>query len=372
MLMILALICFIQGITAWIMTQLSFTFMIMMILFMLVILGIGMTRRAPSIESTASVVLTFLVIMGALLEVLGGRSPNTPLIYWSPVILFGAYVFCGLRRGTGVAAVIMLSTLAIIVLPFALNDARILPGAGVPAAFHKRLFVAVLLCHLLPLGILAMYEKFFALCHAEAQALFDKMEVRKDRASLGRLAQVLVGEMEPQLGRMEKAYSDLQRHDDILNATQDVMKPLHKLVELTRRYEPLSMGALNAADEGLMLQDFPDILKRFTEIAEIRLEGVEEQTFRLQGGQSFLVMIFLCLALRKLKEQLGAQVREVILKPLDKSLVVVVHMERDGAEPHLSLAQEFLNDMDAKIRVQPKEQGTTMSLIEIEVPLHRT
>jgi hypothetical protein len=372
MLMILALITLIQAITAWVSGHALIIFVIMTILFSLVIFSIFITRRSLRIEPTASIVLIFLVVMGALLEVVGGRSPNTPLVYWSPVMVFGGYVFCGLQRGTLVAAVIMLSTLAIIVLPFMMNDARVLPAGGDSEAFDRRLFVTVLLCHVLPLAILGMYEKFFALCHIEARNLFDKLEVRKDRNFLARLAKVLVGEMEPELGRMEMAYQDLQHGKDVQKATNDVMVPLQKLVHLTRRYEPLSIGTLAAIDKGLALQDFPDILKRFTDFSEIRLEGPAHPDFRFQDGQSFFLLMFLCLCLRELMENPRVTLELVTLHHRDISLQVIIQVIGEDEDLQLSLAQDFLHDMGAQIQVLPMEKGTLSRVIGINVPLLRT
>jgi hypothetical protein len=372
MLMILALVCLIQAITAWMSSHAWIIVAIMFILFSLVCICLIMTRRSPRVESTAAIVLSFLVIMGACLEIMGGRSPNTPLVYWSPVMIFGAYVFCGLQRGTLVSAVIMLSTLAILIVPFALHDVHVLPGRGNAEAFQKRIFVTVLLCHLLPLLILAMYEKFFSVCHEEARTLFDKMEGRKDRAFLGRLAQVLVGEMEPELMRMEKAWEELQHEEDILQSTQAVQEPLHKLVQLTRRYEPLSNGALAAIDKGLILQDFPAILKRFTDFSDIRLEGSGDPDFRFQGGQSFLLLIFLCLSLRELMDNPHVTLQHVILSHHLNSVQVIMQVTCDDADLSFPLAQDFLHDLEGKIYVTSKEKGTSSRLIGIDVPLARS
>lgn len=371
MLMILALVSLVQAVTAWISSHALIIVVMMLILFSLVSICLMMTRRSPLIEPTAAMVLSFLVVMGAALEIMGGRSPNTPLVYWSPVMIFGGYVFCGLQRGTLVSSVIMLSTLAILVVPFALNDVRVLPGGGDRDAFQKRIFVTVLLCHLLPILILAMYEKFFAVCHEEARALFDNMEGRKDRALMGRLAQVLVGEMEPELMRMETAWKDLQHGEDVLQSTHAVLEPLQNLVQLTRRYEPLSNGALAAIDKGLTLHDFPAILKRFTDFADIKLEGPGDPDFRFQGGQSFLFLIFLCLSLRELMENPQVTLQHVTLSHHMNSVQVIVQLACDDTALHLSLAQDFLHDLDAKIYVTSKEKGTSSRLIGIDVPFAR-
>ncbi|HYX32430.1 MAG TPA: hypothetical protein VE954_04900 [Oligoflexus sp.] len=248
MLIVLAFICLLQAITAWLSGQAPIVVMTMLILFFLIIISLILTRRSARIDATASWVLIFLVLMGALLEFGGGRSPNTPMIYWSTVMIFGGYVFCGLKRGTLVAIVLIVSTMAVIMVPLAFDHARILPGGSDEDSYRRRLFVTVLLCHFLPLCLLGMYENFFKLCHDEARALLDKVEGRKDRAFLSRLARLITDEMDPELRRMELAYHNLHKGGDVLKMTADVLEPLQRLVHLTRRYEPLSIGALAAVE----------------------------------------------------------------------------------------------------------------------------
>jgi hypothetical protein len=370
MLMILALVCLTQALIAFFISHAIFIVIIMSILFVLVLASLLMTRRSRQVEPVASVVLSFLVVMGALLEVLGGHSPNTPLVYWSPVMLFGGYVFCGLQRGTLVAGFVILSSLFIIIMPFMMNDARVLP-AGSAEAFQKRIFVTVLLCHVMPLAILGIYEKFFALCHIEARALFDKMEGRKDRDFLGRLAQVLVGQMEPELRRMEAAYDDLPLLADVERGTQDILKPLQELVQLTRRYEPLSIGALTAIDRGLTLQDLPDILRRFTDFSRITVEGPDYDGFRFQGGQSFFLLIFLCLSLRELMDNPRVILHHVTLSHQVSGIQIIMEVQGDEKDLRLSLAQNFLHDLDAKLYMMPEDRGTLSRMIGINVPLTR-
>ncbi|HET9238505.1 MAG TPA: hypothetical protein VFO10_14690 [Oligoflexus sp.] len=369
-LMILASVCLMQALIAFLMSHALFIVIIMSVLFGLVIASIIMTRRSPLVEPVASLVLSFLVVMGALLEVLGGHSPNTPLVYWSPVMLFGGYVFCGLQRGSLVAGFVMLSSLFIIIMPFVMNDARILP-AGSAEAFQKRIFVTVLLCHFIPLAILSIYEKFFVLCHAEARALFDKMEGRKDRTFLGRLAQVLVGEMEPELRRMETAFQDLRLVADVERGTQEILKPLQELVQLTRRYEPLSIGALTAIDRGLDLQDLPDIMRRFTDFSRITLEGPTYEGFRFQGGQSFFLLIVLCLSLRELMDNPRVTLQHVTLSHQVNGIQIIMEVQGEEKDLRLSLAQDFLHDLDAKMHIMPEDEGTLSRLIGINVPLTR-
>jgi hypothetical protein len=370
MLMILASVCLTQALIAFFLSHANFIVIIMSILFGLVLASLIMTRRSPRVESVASVVLSFLVVMGALLEVLGGHSPNTPLVYWSPVMLFGGYVFCGLQRGTLVAGFVMLSSLFIIIMPFVMNDARVLP-AGSAEAFQKRIFVTILLCHLMPLAILVIYEKFFLLCHVEARALFDKMEGKKDRTFLGRLAQVLVGQMEPELRRMETAYQDLAHVANVEQGTQNILLPLEKLVQLTRRYEPLSIGALAAIDKGLTLQDLPDILRRFTDFSRITVEGPDHEHFRFQGGQSFFLLIFLCLSLRELMDNPRVSLQHVTLSHQVSGIQIIMEVQCEDRDLRLSLAQDFLHDLDAKMYVMPEGQGTLSRMIGINVPLTR-
>lgn len=370
MLLILASVCLTQALIAFFMSHAIFIVIIMSILFGLVIASLIMTRRSPLVEPVASLVLSFLVVMGALLEVLAGHSPNTPLVYWSPVMLFGGYVFCGLQRGSLVAGFVMLSSLFIIIMPFVMNDARVLP-AGSAEAFQKRIFVTVFLCHLMPLAILSIFEKFFVLCHAEARALFDKMEGRKDRAFLGRLAQVLVGEMEPELQRMETAYQDLGLVADVERGAQEILKPLQELVQLTRRYEPLSIGALTAIDKGLTLQDLPDIMRRFTDFSRITVEGPAYEGFRFQGGQSFFLLIFLCLSLRELMDNPRVTLQHVTLSHQVNGIQIIMDVLCEEKDLRLSLAQDFLHDLDAKMYVIPEDKGTLSRMVGIHVPLTR-
>lgn len=370
MLMILASVCLTQALIAFFMSRAIFIVIIMSILFGLVILSFIMTRRLARVEPVASVVLSFLVVMGALLEVLGGHSPNTPLVYWSPVMLFGGYVFCGLQRGTLVAGFVMLSSLFIIIMPFVMDDARVLP-AGSTEAFQKRIFVTVLLCHLMPLAIMGIYEKFFALCHLEARALFDQLEGRRDRVFLGRLAQVLVGQLEPELNRMETAWQDLPLVEDVERGTQDILKPLQTLVQLTRRYEPLSIGALAAIDKGLTLRDLPDILQRFTDFAGITVEDPEVEDFRFQGGQSFFLLIFLCLSLRELMDNPRVTLQHVTLSHQVNGIQIIMEMLCEEKDLRLSLAQDFLHDLEAKVYVMPEDKSTLSRMIGINVPLAR-
>lgn len=370
MLMFLASVCLTQALIAYFISHAIFIVIIMSILFGLVITSLIVIRRSRRVEAIASLVLSFLVVMGALLEVLGGHSPNTPLVYWSPVMLFGGYVFCGLQRGSLVAGFVMLSSLFIIIMPFVMNDARVLP-AGSAEAFQKRIFVTILLCHLVPLAILAIYEKFFALCHVEARALFDKMEGKKDRAFLGRLAQVLVGQMEPELMRMETAYQDLAYIADVQRGAQNVLEPLQKLVQLTRRYEPLSIGALAAIDKGLTLRDLPDILQRFTDFSHITVEGPDQDSFRFQGGQSFFLLIFLCLSLRELMDNPRVSLQHVTLSHQVNGIQIIMELQCEDGDLRLSLAQDFLHDLDAKMYVMPDGQGTLSRMIGIHVPLAR-
>jgi hypothetical protein len=369
MLMILAFVCLVQGLTAWFGSQSSLTAVIMSILLGFILLSIGISRRSSHIEPTASLILSFLVVMGAALEIAGGRSPNTPLVYWSPVMIFGAYVFCGLQRGTLVAGVIILSTLAIVVGPFLMDDARILPGGGNAVAFQKRLFVTVSLCHFLPLAIVGMFEKFFDLCHVEAKNLFDRLEGRKDRAWLGRLAQVLVGEMEPELKLVEKAYYALGQRDDVLKGTGEIMEPLQKLVHLTRRFEPLSQGALATIEKGLELDDLPALLRRFTDFADIQMEGSLNARLRFQDGHSFLLLIILCLSVRELIEHPGIDLQRIILRAQGRCLQVLFLVESEEPELRLALAQDFLHDLEARIQLSAREKGTTARILELSVPL---
>lgn len=372
LLLILALVCMVQAITAWLAGEAILILGMMVVLFLLVLISLVVTRRSPQIEVTAAVVLSFLVLMGALLEVMVGRSPNTPLVFWSPVMIFGAYVFCGIKRGSLVAVCVVLSTLAIIALPFAFDDARVLPGRGVREAYQKRLFVTVTLCHLLPLFILTMYEKFFALCHDEARILLDRIESRKDRAFLGRLAQMIVAEMEPELERMEKAYHQLQKEDDLVHATDEVLQPLHRLVHLTRRYEPLSAGALAAIDKGLVLQDFPEILKRFTDFSTIDVQGAFDSSFRFQGGQAFFLLIFLCMTLRELMENPRTTLQNVTLRAGNDCLEVIIRLLSKDQDLRLAFVRDFLHDLEAKVRFKPAHEGGASSRLEIEVPLARS
>jgi hypothetical protein len=243
--------------------------------------------------------------------------------------------------------------------------------AGSAEAFQKRIFVTVLLCHLMPLFIMGIYEKFFALCHVEARALFDKMEGRRDRAFLGRLAQVLVGQMEPELKRMETAWQDLPLVADVERGTQEILKPLQTLVQLTRRYEPLSIGALAAIDKGLTLRDLPDILRRFTDFGGITVEGPEAEDFRFQGGQSFFLLIFLCLSLRELMDNPRVTLQTVTLSHQVNGIQIIMEMLCAEKDLRLSLAQDFLHDLDAKIYMMPEDQGTLSRMIGINVPLTR-
>jgi hypothetical protein len=223
----------------------------------------------------------------------------------------------------------------------------------------------------MPLAILAIYEKFFALCHVEARALFDKMEGRKDRTFLGRLAQVLVWQMEPELRRMETAYQDLQLVTDVERGAQDILKPLQELVQLTRRYEPLSIGALAAIDKGLTLQDLPDIMRRFTDFSRITVEGPDRESFRFQGGQSFFLLIFLCLSLRELMDNPRVTLLHVTLSHQVNGIQIIMEVKGEEKDLRLSLAQDFLHDLDAKIFVMPEDKSTLSRMIGIHVPLTR-
>jgi hypothetical protein len=265
----------------------------------------------------------------------------------------------------------MLSTLAIIVGPFVMDDARVLPGGSNMIAYQRRLFLTVTLCHCLPLAIVVMFEKIFALCHVEAKSLFDRLEGRKDRTYLARLAQVLVGEMEPELRRVEKAYDALGHREDVLKATDEIMEPLQKLVHLTRRFEPLSQGALAAIEKGLEPRDFPGLLQRFTAFADIQMEGPFDARLHFQDGQAFLLLIILCVSVRELMEHPDMHLQRVILRMQGPGLQVIFHVESKDPELRLTLAQDFLQDLDAKIRVAPREKGTASRIITLDVPLSR-
>ncbi|WP_141731949.1 hypothetical protein [Oligoflexus tunisiensis] len=371
MMLILALVCFAQVLAAW-MGHPSLMFMAMGgTVCVLLLVGLFISRRLRQIETLACVLLSLVMGLGALLEIIWSRSPNTPMIHWGPVVIFGGYVLCGLRRGTVVALVSIISTLAVVGMPFVLNDVHMLPGEGRAEPFQQRLFISVLLCHLLPLLVLGSYEKLMVLCHGEARDLVDRMEGRRDWTFLGRLAQVLVGEMEPQLKELEKAWHELPRRKDVLQAADEVLQPLQRIVHVARRYEPLSVGVLAAAGEGLALQEFPEILKRFTDFPAIRLIGAPGPYFRVQGGQAFYLLIFLSMSLWELIENPRVQLQGVDLQLQRERLEIRIDLNMSDHEGGLSLAQEFLHDVDANVRLIATKKGPSTHRLEMDVPLVR-
>jgi hypothetical protein len=371
LLLILALVCFTQVMAAWV-GRPSPIFMAMGgTIFILLLLGIYISRRLQRIETLACVILSLVMGVAAVLEITWSRSPTTPMIHWGPVFIFGGYVLCGLRLGSVVAVVSIISTLAVVGMPFVLNDVHMLPGEGHAAPFQQRLFISVMLCHLLPLLILGTYEKLFVLCHGEARELVDRMEGRRDWTFLGRLAQVLVGEMEPQLKELEKSWRDLPQRKNILQATEEIMEPLQKIVRVARRYEPLSVGVLAAAGEGLALQDFPEILKRFVDFAKIRLSGSPDLQIHVQGGQAFYLLIFLSMSLWELKENPRVELQSVDLQLRGGRLEVRIDLNLRDHERGLSLAQEFLNDVDVKVRLLETKKGPSTHRLDVDVPLVR-
>ncbi|WP_324950256.1 hypothetical protein [Oligoflexus sp.] len=81
------------------------------------------------------------------------------------------------------------------------------------------------------------------------------------------------------------------------------------------------------------------------------------------------MLIFLCMALRELMENPNIELQSVILQCHSQVFHIVMKMQTQERHLRLTLAEDFLQDMEATLRFVPGGKGTSSSQLEIVVPL---